>query len=160
MNRHYENRLNAHPDCRDPDHPGCSSCDEDHPDYEWESDFDITDDVSVHIDFTQETASCSIGGDWEMPTEDAEGFIDSLRNVFQLTEGGDSSLASCLEGVYKAGQDSKKGQIDSLKRNVEYYKKESSQASQRAREKARELNEIRQLLKDNNIDVSTLGESE
>lgn len=25
-NKRYLNRLARHPDCRDPDHPGCSSC--------------------------------------------------------------------------------------------------------------------------------------
>lgn len=33
--RRYRSRLSAHPDCRDPDHPGCSSCepeDESQPD--------------------------------------------------------------------------------------------------------------------------------
>ena len=25
-NRRYERDLMAHPDCRDPDHPGCSRC--------------------------------------------------------------------------------------------------------------------------------------
>ena len=26
--RVWERKILAHPDCRDPDHPGCSSCDE------------------------------------------------------------------------------------------------------------------------------------
>ncbi len=25
-NLRYEKRLTAHPDCRDPDHPGCKKC--------------------------------------------------------------------------------------------------------------------------------------
>lgn len=27
--RRYMNKLNAHPDCRDPDHPGCGKCRDD-----------------------------------------------------------------------------------------------------------------------------------
>ena len=27
--RHYMRKLMAHPDCRDPDHPGCVDCDDD-----------------------------------------------------------------------------------------------------------------------------------
>lgn len=26
--RRYQRMLTAHPDCRDPDHPGCESCEE------------------------------------------------------------------------------------------------------------------------------------
>jgi len=26
--RRYEDRLRAHPDCSDPDHPGCEDCEE------------------------------------------------------------------------------------------------------------------------------------
>lgn len=32
--RRYQNTLNQHPDCRDPDHPGCADCDEDFADTE------------------------------------------------------------------------------------------------------------------------------
>lgn len=30
--RRYRNALMRHPDCRDPDHPGCEDCDEDFQD--------------------------------------------------------------------------------------------------------------------------------
>jgi hypothetical protein len=30
--RRYQSHLSAHPDCRDPDHPGCSSCEGDDDD--------------------------------------------------------------------------------------------------------------------------------
>ena len=26
VKRYYQNQLNYHPDCRDPDHPGCQRC--------------------------------------------------------------------------------------------------------------------------------------
>ena len=31
--RRYHNRLTRHPDCRDPEHPGCPCCEPDEP---WE----------------------------------------------------------------------------------------------------------------------------
>lgn len=31
-NRRYQRALLANPDCRDPDHPGCTSCMEEDPD--------------------------------------------------------------------------------------------------------------------------------
>lgn len=31
----YQTKLIAHPDCRDPDHPGCAKCDEDNFPEEW-----------------------------------------------------------------------------------------------------------------------------
>lgn len=30
--RNYLRRLTAHPDCRDPDHPGCEQCEDDYND--------------------------------------------------------------------------------------------------------------------------------
>lgn len=32
--KRYEYQLNAHPDCADPDHPGCKYCDDEHEDGE------------------------------------------------------------------------------------------------------------------------------
>jgi hypothetical protein len=31
--KRYQRDLIQHPNCNDPDHPGCEHCDEDHPDY-------------------------------------------------------------------------------------------------------------------------------
>jgi hypothetical protein len=31
--KRYQRDLIQHPNCNDPDHPGCECCDEDHPDY-------------------------------------------------------------------------------------------------------------------------------
>ena len=33
-----ERELMAYPDCRDPNHPGCEYCDEDHPNYKGNED--------------------------------------------------------------------------------------------------------------------------